>query len=402
VEQLVEKAKSNQATCSKLVTHQQMESKAERALGMRDELEEIYHQQRKVADRADELRQKIDAAKKTEDTRPHLEKLDALMNGSRKEADRAVSIMENLGDLVDDMERDHKARQSTLEENRSIRGQLAQSLKKLDEEEERIKTAKTRLEKQLEKVRGEIRQTRNGISAVNAGTFIFNKTGAPVKAIQAEVAKVIPPTEEDLRRVSKKWDASLASLAPLRQEIEAARELATKGMAEAKKCKDESTEKPLAEAIAHRERAFELLEAIDIAMRRVLKPASKSRLTDLWAGKWISRGASSASGSTWNELEFRVVDAGTVEARLTTFIKKRSGDETIRFTPVTAKISGRQVSFDTKSTSPTLDMAVRNVAVMSENGKTLTVTMNGESIIKTREIRRMPIKNAVRVYTRAQ
>jgi len=49
-----------------------------------------------------------------------------------------------------------------------------------------------------------------------------------------------------------------------------------------------------------------------------------------------------------------------------------------------------------------MNMAVRNVAVMSENGKTLTVTMNGESIIKTRETRRMPIKNAVRVYTRSE
>jgi len=144
------------------------------------------------------------------------------------------------------------------------------------------------------------------------------------------------------------------------------------------------------------------MEAIDIAMRRVLKPASKSPLSELWAGNWISHGTPSASGSTWNELEFRVVDAGTVEARLTTFIKNRSGGQTIRFTPVTAEIRGRQVAFDTRSTSPTMNMAVRNVAVMSENGKTLTVTMNGESIIKTRETRRMPIKNAVRVYTRSE
>jgi len=400
VERLVEKAKSNQSTCSKLVTYKQMEGKVENVLGMRDQLEEIYHQQRKVADQADELRQKIDAAEKTEDTRPYLEKLDALMKGSQKEADRAVSIMESLDNLVDGIERDHKARQSTFEENRSIRGQLAQSLKKLDEEEERIETAKTRLQKQLEQVRAKINQTRNGLSAVNAGTMIFDRNYRPVDAIQAQAAKVIPPTEEDLRRVSKKWDAPLASLEPLRKEIETARELAAKWIAEAEKCKGESTEKPLSEAIAHRERAFELMEAIEIAMRRVLKRTSKSPLTELWAGKWISHGTASATGTTWNELEFRIVDDDTVEATLITFIKKRSGDQTIRFTPATAKIRGRQVTFDTGSTSPTLDMAVRNVAVMSEDGKTLTLTVNGESIIKGRVTSRMPIKNAVRVYTR--
>jgi predicted nucleic acid-binding Zn-ribbon protein len=402
VQGLVEKAKTTQTTCSKLVTYEQMETKVENVLGMRDELEEIYHQQRKIADQADELRQQIDAAKKTEDTRPYLKKLDTLMKGSRKEGDRAVSIMENLDRLVDDIERDHEARQNTFNENRSIQGQLANSLKKLDEEEERIKTSKTRLQEQLEQVRVKIKQTRNGLSAVNAGTLIFNKNYAPSDAIRAEAAKIAPPTEEDLNRVSKKWDASLASLEPLRKEIETTRELAAKWIAESKKCKERSTEVPLSKAIAHRERAFELMEAIEIAMRRVLKPASKSPVTDLWAGKWVSHGTPSASGSTWNELEFRVVDAGTVEARLTTFIKKRSGDQTIRFTPATAKIRGRQVSFDTKSTSPTLDTAINNVAVMSENGKTLTVEMNGESIIKARKTTRMPIKNAVRVYTRAE
>ena len=193
-------------------------------------------------------------------------------------------------------------------------------MKKLDEEEERIKTSKTRLQEQLEQVRVKIKQTRNGLSAVNAGTLIFNKNYAPSDAIRAEAAKIAPPTEEDLNRVSKKWDASLASLEPLRKEIETTRELAAKWIAESKKCKERSTEVPLSKAIAHRERAFELMEAIEIAMRRVLKPASKSPVTDLWAGKWVSHGTPSASGSTWNELEFRVVDAGTVEARLTTFI----------------------------------------------------------------------------------
>ena len=402
VQGLVEKAKTTQTTCSKLVTYEQMETKVEHVLGMRDQLEEIYHQQRKIADQADELRHKIDAAGRTEDTRPYLEKLDTLMKGSRKEGDRAVSIMERLDHLVDEVERDHRARENTFNENRSIRGQLANSLKKLDEEEERIKTSKTRLQKQLEQVRVQIKQTWNGLSAVNVVTPKYDKSHTPFDAIRAEAAKVIPPTEEDLNRVSKRWDAPLASLAPFRKEIETARELAAKWVAESKKCKERSTEVPLSKAIAHRERAFELMEAIEIAMRRVLKPASKSPVTALWAGRWVSQGTPSASGSTWNELEFRVVDAGTVEARLTTFIKKRSGDQTIRFTPATAKIRGRQLAFDTKSTSPTLDMVTSNVAVMSENGKTLTVTMNGESIIKTRKVQRMPIKNAVRVYTRVE
>jgi hypothetical protein len=49
-----------------------------------------------------------------------------------------------------------------------------------------------------------------------------------------------------------------------------------------------------------------------------------------------------------------------------------------------------------------LDTAFDNVAVMSESGKTLTVEMNGESIIKARKTTRHPIKNAVRVYTRVE